>query len=325
MIHRRSFLQSSIAVPFGTAFLLPGCNPAEQSRLKIKLIDNDALVLYGRILDSDIHIEVFDEDIEFSRSALIRARALLEEMDGTFSLAKVSSQVRQLNEYRQLASPSDYLTALNTYVREMKIATGGAFNVAATPLSNSLMKGDDRDAEFIADAMKGFDGHAFLDSSGVMKFTNERTIIGFEPCLSGFAADLIHAQMQGVNLNSAFIDTGQIRTIGLSANKLPFTIDLGLSQEEPLVSGTAAKVQASTIKGRDGLFVFDPREGLKPAEYESLSIIADSTLAAECLARAFILMPQDEITRRKNAATAFGLTQRCDVIVKPIGGGAVRL
>ncbi|WP_083899024.1 FAD:protein FMN transferase [Robiginitomaculum antarcticum] len=309
MLSRRAFTSRLMAAPFGAAFALglPACS--KRGAYKISREDETLLRMDASALGRNMSVifDLTDQDRAERLCDAIMAR--MTALDAVFSLDNPDSELSRLNREGHLDTPSDYLLALNQFAREITIGTGGAFNIAAAPITALYVQGGQPDPESLAAALIAAQGYALPGRFG-LKLSRDDMQLDFKTCLTGFTADIIKAQLTGADIRSALINTGSFAAIGTRSDGRPWSIDISAPDAMSLPLDGAGL--SSESFAQDG-FMVDPRQGQQPALYRNVIVTADRAVLADALSSAFSLMPMAEITARRKALLAGGLSARLDV------------
>ncbi|MEJ6402695.1 FAD:protein FMN transferase [Yoonia sp. 2307UL14-13] len=239
----------------------------------------------GRALGAEVGLTIHGPD-DVTQRALADARAMLREIESTFSLYDPASALSQLNANGRLDRPSSWFRQLMVFADQGYRQTDGLFDPSVQPLWQALAQG--QDPRVARDAVDWdrvqYDAEAItLDANQALTFNG----IG-----QGFATDLIADRFAALGLSDALINIGEYRGLGG-----PWR--LGLSDPTHGTLGTRTlEGKAIATSSPSALSLGDHAHILHPTaapRWSSVSVEAETATQADCLSTGLCLAPLDLI------------------------------
>jgi thiamine biosynthesis lipoprotein len=277
----------------------------------------------GLTMGTLTRIEIRDPDR--ARAARILSAAVREiaRLEKLFTLYHGDSALVRLNRNGLLSDPPFDLVRLLAEARNFSELTAGAFDVTVQPIwqayaAHFFTPGADPagpPADVVRRATDLVDYRAIEVEPGTIRLTRPGMALSLNGIAPGYMTDRIVELLKNEGLEHALVDLGEIRVIGLRADREPWRarirdpFDGGrLAMAVPLADQALATSGAYGFRfDRNGCFhhIFDPSSGGCPHAYASVSVLAPTATAADALATACYLMPLDmlALTLRAGGAT----------------------
>lgn len=244
-------------------------------------------------------------------AALDAVRACLAEiarLEREFSLYRADSALSRLNRDGQIEAPSQDLRRLLAECLRFGDLTDGAFDVSVQPLWRLMA------AHFAThpDAIEGPPSGALAMARDLVDYRKievgpTRVTLGPGMALTlngiaqGYITDRIAEILRARGWTNVLIDLGEIRALDSRADGEPWTVSLknsivSLELENQAIatsSGGATRFEAS---GRHH-HLLDPKSGVSPSAYGSVSVVAPKATTADALSTALFLLPRPEAAR----------------------------
>lgn len=267
-------------------------------------------------LGSNVTMTVLDAQPEVAAAALDAAFAELETVEQVMSIYRPESQVSRLNRDGVLRDPHPYLVHVLGQAAALSRRTAGAFDVTVQPLWETYWQahanGRQPTTAEIATARRRVDWRRVDVAPGRIRLHGTGTAVTLNGIAQGFAADRATAALRRYGIEQALLDTGEFRAVGHGSDGDGWNVGIQHPRhEEALVSvanlaGRCLATSGDYATRFDDTFtshhLLDPRNGQSAIDLASVSIVADTGLAADALSTAaFILGP--EAGRQLIAAT----------------------
>ncbi len=253
----------------------------------------------GTALGADARMIFAGGDPAAARDAIRACLAEIERLEGIFSLYREDAELVRLNAARRLDNPSLDLLQLLRQCRALHGATAGLFDPTVQPLWRLY-------GEWYAGGVK----RALPPEA----MTNEaRALIGFERLeigasrlalapgsqltlngiAQGYITDRIAELLRRRGWSNILIDLGEVLAIGTRKDGKPF--DIGLREHSLRLPLTDAALATSSVEGlvfsRESHLshVIEPRSGITPRHWRSVTVRHASATVADGLSTALIL------------------------------------
>ncbi|RKX36196.1 MAG: FAD:protein FMN transferase [Verrucomicrobia bacterium] len=254
-------------------------------------------------LGTQVALTVYHHDQELAEKAIASAFDELEIVEQLMSLYRPDSQLSQLNATGRLADPHPYLVEVLRTANDLSERSRGAFDVTVQPLwtlrHHSAMLGQEPDEAALAQALRNVDWRRITLSDRKIELRGDGTGITLNGIAQGFAADAVRRVLVTHGITSALIDTGEIGTLGVHAQKRDWSIGIKDPREAEAFLGTtrlngrclATSGDYETFFSEDFKqhHLLDPRTGSSPAELSSVSIAATTAMQADALSTAVFI------------------------------------
>jgi len=243
-----------------------------------------------------------------ARNAVRTCLAEIARLEREFSLYRAESALSRLNRDGQLDAPSQDLRRLLAESLRFGDLSGGAFDVSVQPLWRLMA------AHFAThpDATKGPPSGALAIARAVVDYRKievgpTRVALGPGMALTlngiaqGYITDRVAEILRARGWTNVLIDLGEIRALDSRPDGEPWTVGLNNSSSSLKLhnraiatsSGGATRFEAS---GRHH-HLLDPKSGVSPSAYGSVSVVAPKATIADALSTALFLLPRSEAAR----------------------------
>lgn len=261
----------------------------------------------GVALGAEASITLDHPNAAEAEAALAACLAELHRLEAIFSLYDPASALSRLNRAGLLVSAPAELVALLERAAAISALSGGAFDATVQPLW-ALHAASFRDTGKAPPAERLTAALARVDWRGVRLEHRKVTLApGMAVTLNGIAqgaiTDRIAALLTARGFRHVLVDLGEARALGprgdggawrlgLPDPKAPdtFLTVLDLSHGAVATSGGYGQV----FDAASGLnHILDPRTGLSPAHWASVTVLADDATTADALSTALSVAPPD--------------------------------
>ena len=282
----------------------------------------DAFRWHGSALGAQVSMEIYHPDRaeaeRLARNCLLDVR----RMEQQFSLYRPDSAICTLNRTGTLVAPDPEMVALLKQSLIFSDLTGGAFDPTVQPLwrlyadhfASDRPDPDGPTREKLAEALTKVDRHGLQVGDDRIALTNRGAAITLNGIAQGFATDRVVEKLRKAGLTTTLVDMGEIRAIGSRPGSTPWRIGIAdpdtpgaIIERIDLVDRAVATTAGAGFRfDPAGRFthLFDPRTGLSPSLYRTVSVVAPTATEADALSTAFSLMAvsriQDIVASRPN-------------------------
>lgn len=258
-------------------------------------------------LGTQVNLTVFHPDATIAHQAIDAALERIEHVEELMSLYRHDSQLSLLNRQGVLRHPHPDLVAVLTKASELSRLTQGAFDVTVQPLWRLHVDraGDgalpsEVEIEKVRQRM-GWQ-HVRIDSD-IVTFDRAGMQITLNGVAQGLAADLAQEALKAQGIEHALIDAGELNAMGSPLRRDAWHIAVQHPRETGSIAKTGLQDRCLSTSGdyatrfsddHQHHHLLDPRTGLSPAQWASVSVAAPSALEADALSTAlFILGPEE--------------------------------
>lgn len=242
----------------------------------------------GSALGGEARISLYGGDRGQAARVLEEAAREIDRLENIFSLHRENSELNRLNTAGRLLQPSrDLADVLSASIRWREM-TGGAFDPTIQPLWRAIAAGE---------ATAGL-----IATTGAPIDVGRDEIVlapGSALTLNGIAQGRIADRVTEVLLAGGFdevvIDAGELRLPG----RQPRAVGIPAA----MAAISVAEVAIATSEPKSLVFdekswrhhLIDPRTGLSPRYWESVSVFAPTAETADALSTAFAVMPHQAV------------------------------
>jgi thiamine biosynthesis lipoprotein len=246
----------------------------------------------------------------------------IERLESIMSLYRADSALSQLNLQGHLhAAPSDLVQVLSR-ARSFGDLSGGSFDVTVQPLwrvyaDHFSVRGADPagpSLDLIRRSAEMVDYRGVEVEPSAIRLARSGMAVTLNGIAQGYITDRIIELLKNEGFEHMLADLGEIRALGRAAPDRPWRAAL----KNPLDEQTAAAEidlgsEALATSGSYGFrfdsagrfhHLFDPQSGACPQRYASVSVLAPDATAADALATACNLLPQEAIAGLLQSAGA---------------------
>jgi FAD:protein FMN transferase len=292
-ITRRGALRLAIG---GVAGLVSG--PAGSARAPLRLHRR-----IGIAFGTTVSITLARADAATAEAAFNVGFAEIRRIDRLASLTREDGQVFRLNRDGYLDAPDPDILEMLRMARAMHVATSGAFDVTIQPLWLALdaaaKRGEWLGESEIAGILKRVDQAALVVSDDRLELALPGMTITLNSLARGLAADRVADALARVGIVNAFFDTDVLGAMGRRPDGAMWRAMVRHPRKPEGNVGVANLRGCLATSGDYQYFwspdysrnhIIDPRRGASPGDYSSVSVLAQSGLAADALSTAAFLV-----------------------------------
>lgn len=294
-LRRRRFLQ----IGFGGGGLL-ACGAFARSRLHGSLTE---VRRRGHALGTTTELCVLHADAQTAERAIDAAFAAIEQVEEVMSLYRPHSRLCELNRTGTLDRPHPWLVKVLQHARALSQATDGAFDVTMQPLWHCWSQAAREKrlpTETELNAARQFVDWQSLDvSPNRIALGRPGMQVTLNGIAQGFAADRAVAALREAGVAHALINTGEVSALGRKRDE-PWTIGVqhprhpdaysALAKLNDRALSTSGDYATTFSADRRHHHIVDPRVGYSPEELASATIVAPTTLEADALSTAVLVL-----------------------------------
>lgn len=258
----------------------------------------------GHALGTSVELTVYHRDRILANRALSRAFEEIEQVEKVMSIYRPESQLGQLNTNKSLENPHPWLVEVIEYACRLSEQTGGAFDATVQPLwqlyYQSNQKGIEPDEAEIREVVKSVNWQNIRVSPNLLELKGSGTQVTLNGIAQGFAADAVARVLSMHGVESAFIDTGEIGTVGIHEQKEHWTVGIkhprnpkslfGIAQLRNRCLATSGDYETRFDEDYRNHHLIDPKTGHSPGELSSVTVAAPTALQADGLSTAVFLL-----------------------------------
>ena len=260
----------------------------------------------GKALGSRVAITALHPSEALANQAIEAAFAELDLIEDVMSLYRPESQLCRLNRQGVLDRPHPHLVEVLRAAVAMSGRAGGAFDVTVQPLwdlfSGAQAEGRVPDPGEIERTLRRVGFRHLEVGTGRVRLLREGMAVTLNGIAQGFAADRATAILRRSGIEHALVDTGELLSSGAKQQGGPWTAGIQHPrQPEAFASvvrldgralSTSGDYATSFSADRRHHHILDPRTGLSPAAFSSVSVLAPTAMEADALSTAlFVLGP----------------------------------
>ncbi len=272
-----------------------------------------AVTWRGLMLGAAAHLQIHHPDRAAAERLVERSVAEARRLERLFSLYRQDSALVALNRSGVLVAPPPEFVSLLAECRRYAALSSGAFDPTVQPLwalyaNHFGMRGG---------ASAGPSSHEIeqaLPHIGFqrLRFDRDRIVfmragmaLTFNGIAQGYITDRVVDVLRAGGINHSLVDMGEARVLGSRPEGGPWRVGIA-DPEQPSAAHEVLDVidqAVSTSAGYGFRFdaggrfnhLFDPRTGLSPNRYRSVTVIAPTATAADALSTAFSVMAIERI------------------------------
>lgn len=281
-----------------------------------------------------VSMTLLHRDESAAGRALDAAFAELDQVEKLMSIYRPDSQLSRLNRERVLPSPHPYLLDVLQSARNTSEASDGAFDITIQPLwelySTARNAGRLPSESEVARARERVDWRRVEFDSRRVRLRGRGTRITLNGIAQGYAADRVRATLRDHGVEHALVDTGEISALGAKPGREGWRVGiqhprhadafLSLTRLAGQCLATSGDYATTFSADRDHHHLFDPRSGHSPTELASVSIAAQTAVAADSLSTAVFVLGLDAgaaLIDRTDGVSAMLVTKSGRVVVTP--------
>lgn len=258
----------------------------------------------GLAFGTTISISVVHADAGLAARAIEDGLRAAQQIDRLMSIYRSDSQVYQLNRDGALAHPDPRLLEVLAQAAALSGMSGGAFDVTVQPLwrlySQAAARGGlPRDAERRR-AQALVDWRQLEFDKDIVRFRKPDMALTLNGLAQGYAADQALAAVQAHGVRDALLDTGEFVARGRKPRRRPWILGIRDPRDADALAATlyAQGCSVATSGDYECTFtpdyrhhhIFDPSLGDSPDELASVTVLAPTSLLADGLSTAFMVM-----------------------------------
>ena len=249
-------------------------------------------------LGSDVSITALHEDRRCAELAVDDAFAELDRIEEVMSLYRPHSQLCRLNRDGLLENPDPSLLAVLRAAQDMAERSGGAFDATVQPLwqlyAEAKKAGRLPDAAAIQAAQRLVDWRR-LRLSDERITLSEGSAVTLNGIAQGYAADRVQAVLAARGIRHALLNTGEFGSlgrawkVGIQHPRRPDAY-LAVAQLDGRFLSTSGDYATYFSDDFRHHHIFDPRTGLSPVEFSSVTILARTGMESDALTKVLFVL-----------------------------------
>jgi FAD:protein FMN transferase len=286
----------------------------------------------GVAFDTGVALTVVGLEERDAEAALDAGFAEIRRLERVAGLSTPGSDIRRLNAEGRLERPDPALLDMLAVADDVHRASGGAFDVTVQPLwifyDGYAKRGgwptDDEAAP--ARALIGQQRVRF--GADAIAFERPGMGITLNSLTHGYAADRVARLLAERGVRQAFVDTGEMESLGRAANDREWTAAVRHPRRPDAMLGTAPVTGCMATAGDYAYtwsedfsrhHILDPRTGYSPASFACVTVIAPRAVVADALSTAVSVLGPDEGAKllKHFDAEAYGVTKAGKVWATP--------
>jgi len=258
-------------------------------------------------LGADVTLTVLHDDRRTAERAMDDAFGELERIEEAMSLYRPHSQLSRLNRDGVLDHPDPYLVEVLRAAASVSERSGGAFDATVQPLwqiyADAKKAGRLPDADAVREAAARVDWRNVDVSADRIRLRGAGMAVTLNGIAQGFAADRVRAALQARGVRHALVNTGEFGSLGRKADGTPWTVGIqhprqadayvALAALEERFLSTSGDYATSFSDDFRHHHIFDPRTGLSPTEFSSVTILARTGMEADALTKVLFVRGLD--------------------------------
>lgn len=277
-------------------------------------------------LGADVTLTALHEDRRLAELAIDDAFAELERIEEVMSLYRPHSQLCRLNREGVLHDPDPSLVTVLRAATAMSERSGGAFDATVQPLwtvyAAAKKAGRLPEAAAVREASLRVDWRKLEVGADRIRLRGEGMAVTLNGIAQGYAADRVRAALTARGVRHALVNTGEFGSLGCKADGAPWTVGIqhprqpdayvALASLEGRFLSTSGDYAAAFSDDFRHNHIFDPRTGLSPAEFSSVSVVAPTGMEADALTKVLFVLGLDrglDVVRALPGADALCVTK----------------
>ncbi len=268
----------------------------------------------GAALGTQASIKIVGLEERRAAEVITACVAEIRRLEAEFSLFQEASALRRLNAAGELEAPSaDMLRLLGDAINISRLSNG-AFDPTVQPLwrlyaghfENPKASAEGPSRASVDRTLRRVDWRRISAAPAAVRLGPGQALT-FNGIAQGFITDRIADLLRSAGLRHVLINLGEYRALGPRAPGQPWRIALADGNTPP-VTGSIVPLSGGAIATSSGAglrfdargrfhHLIDPRNGLSPVRYRSVSVIAKTATIADALSTALTMMPPDTISQ----------------------------
>jgi len=259
-------------------------------------------------LGADVSITALHEDPRQAEGAIDDAFAELNRIEEAMSLYRPHSQLCRLNRDGILENPDPYLVTVLRAAADVSARSGGAFDATVQPLwalyASARKAGALPGSDAIREATRRVDWRKVEVRPDRIRLLGDGMALTLNGIAQGFASDRVQAALQARGVRHALVNTGEFGSLGRKADGSPWTVGIqhprrpdayiALAALENRFLSTSGDYATTFSDDFRHNHIFDPRTGLSPVEFSSVTILARSGMEADALTKVLFVRGLDQ-------------------------------
>ncbi|WP_296715440.1 FAD:protein FMN transferase [Rhodoblastus sp.] len=286
----------------------------------------------GVAFDTGVALTVVGLEEREAEAALDAGFAEIRRLERVAGLSTPGSDIRRLNAEGRLERPDQALLDMLAVAEDVHRASGGAFDVTVQPLwifyDSWAKRGDWPSDEESAPARALIGQSRVRFDAGAIAFERPGMGITLNSLTHGYAADRVARILAERGVKQAFVDTGEMESLGRAANDRDWTAAVKHPRQPDAMLGTAPVTGCMATAGDYAYtwsedysrhHILDPRTGYSPASLACVTVIAPKAVVADALSTAVSVLGPDEGAKllKHFDAEAYGVTKAGKVWATP--------
>jgi thiamine biosynthesis lipoprotein len=278
----------------------------------------------GVAFDTGVALTVAGVSEREAEAALDAGFAEIRRLEAVASLTRPGSTIRQLNATGHLDRPDPALLDMLAVADSVHHASGGAFDVTIQPLwilYDAFAKRGEWPTDQQAAPARALIGQGRITATPErIAFARPGMGITLNSLTHGYAADRVARVLRERGITQAFVDTGEMETLGTSSGGDSWTVAIQNPRHPDEMIGqmplsgciaTAGDYQYYWSEDYSRHHILDPRTGISPAAFSTVSVMASSAVLADALSTTVsVLGPElSAPLLRHFKAEAYGMTK----------------
>ena len=286
----------------------------------------------GVAFDTGVALTIAGVGEALANDALDAGFAEIRRLERVASLTQPGSDIRRLNATGRLDQPDGALLDMLAIADEVHQATSGAFDVTIQPLwilyDSYAKRGEWPTDEQAAPARNLIGQNRMSFDPQRIEFDLPGMGITLNSLTHGYAADRVAQVLAARGIKQAFIDTGEMESVGSNADGGAWSTAIQHPRQKDCLLGTlplqgciatAGDYQYYWSEDYSRNHILDPRSGDSPTSFATISVIARTAVLADALSTAVCVVGTDQAASllQRFQAEAFGITKQGNVWSTP--------
>ncbi|WP_374547722.1 FAD:protein FMN transferase [Rhodoblastus sp.] len=286
----------------------------------------------GVAFDTGVALTIVGLDEREAEAALDAGFAEIRRLERIAGLSTPGSDIRRLNAEGRLERPDPALLDMLKVADDLHRASDGAFDVTVQPLwifyDSYAKRGAWPTEEEAAPARALIGQQRIRHDEAAIAFDTPGMGVTLNSLTHGYAADCVAKLLAERGVKQAFVDTGEMESLGHAANDREWTAAVRHPRQRDAMLGTAP-VSGCMATAGDYAYtwsedfsrhhILDPRTGYSPASFACVTVIAPTAVVADALSTTVSVVGPDEGAKllKRFDAEAYGVTKAGKVWVTP--------
>ena len=286
----------------------------------------------GLAFDTGVALTIVGMGEREAEAALDAGFAEIRRLERVAGLSTPSSDIRRLNAEGRLERPDQALLDMLAVAGDVHRASGGAFDVTVQPLwifyDSYAKRGEWPSDDEAAPARKLIGQRDVRFDAEAIAFGRRGMGITLNSLTHGYAADCVAKVLAARGVRQAFVDTGEMESLGRNAHDRDWTAAVKHPRQPDAMLGTAPVTGCMATAGDYAYtwsedysrhHILDPRTGYSPASFACVTVIAAKAVVADALSTAVSVLGPDEGAKllKHFDAEAYGITKAGKVWATP--------